>query len=534
MFKIFQKNQLNCHSCVGRNPELIRANMDSCFRRNDTICLYENDRVEYLVFLFIFSIGFIFFISSECLAFVNVNLDVEGCNNNNICEPPNETNINCPNDCTSCNNNNVCEVLKGETTVSCSSDCITSSIGNSGGSGGSVATQGEILSLNIKTGINYAIISWNTSVPTYGSVSWGIGDSYNGGVINGIKITAHHEVIIENLSASTTYSYFINSSLQQYYYAKNIGSFTTLPVPIIKIIPSINNFTATSTNNEIILNWKNPSSNDFYGVKIVRSPFFYPTDPFEGRIVYDGNGTYARDSDVVKDNKYYYSAFSYDKDLKYSSGVVVEGILKSGQSTDTENGASGDLESKNIETLPVNDLVFIQKDLELSESSSTILVYPFNDIKIVIDVDRLPTDTKTLIFEIQDPSNPNKRFTYSFSLDSSKRFFYIVIPNLEDEDVYPFIITAYGSNNKEIAVVKGFLNVKSVKKQEGWSFFNTKETKKVGEIENIEYSPILDMVMYAIFDRTWDICALIIILIIYFLYRHKYKNKDRKIHKPIK
>lgn len=413
-----------------------------------------------------------FALFTQCFADTNVFLNVDGCNNNNICEAPGENNLNCSNDCTACNFNNVCELLKGETPLSCPSDCqtvSTTSAPSVGGTPGSPALyMGTILNVNIKVGINYALISWDTAVPTFGSVSWGVGDAYNDGIINGTQIKNHHEMVIENLSVARTYSYFINASLPEYYYARNTGNFTTLSIPTIKIIPSISNLVATPSENEILLNWTNPASNDFLGVKIVRSPFFYPGTQNEGKVIYDGKGIYTRDSEITLDQKYYYSAFSYDKNLNYSSGVVVESILKSKNATTTE--VVGEVtDTTDVTFLPVNNFVLVQGDLELPISSSTVKVYPFNELKIIIDTNRLNVGVKTLILKIQDPDS-FKSFSYSFSKDSTGKFYYATIPNFFNKNSYAFTITSYDANNKELSIVKGLFDVKSATEPKSLTF----------------------------------------------------------------
>lgn len=400
--------------------------------------------------------GFFSFFPGYSIASTNVHLNVEGCNNNNICESF-ENNLICSNDCNTCNGNNVCEPLKGETKLLCPADCKSS-----GNNHNFIIAPGIISNIDIISGINYAIISWDSDVPSYGSVSWGIGDGYNGGSITNTEIVSHHLFIVENLSASTTYSYLITSSLPDSYYVSHVGNFTTLSIPEIKIIPSIYNLTATTTSNEIILSWKNPDNEDFDGVKIVRSPFFFPLNPDEGKIIYEGKGIYVRDSDIIFDQKYYYSAFSYDKDLHYSSGVLVQSILKSKKISTSTEEAHQDEENKNTIILPINHFVFSQNDLELPASSSTIVVYPYNDLKIIIDAKRFPVGTKTLILKIQDQYDISKSFSYSFVLDNTKNFFYANVPNFFNKNIYAFSITSYGSDYKIISETKGFFDVRGV------------------------------------------------------------------------
>jgi hypothetical protein len=481
---------------------------------------------KYLILLALFIGCFSLIYGYSTASSINVNLVVEGCNNNNICEAPSEDNLNCPNDCTPCNHNNVCELLKGETPLSCPSDCQVStttppnSSGGGGYSGVPMVVSGEVLNMAVRTGINYAIVSWDTKVPTYGSVTWGVGDNYNDGVINTIGITNHHETVIENLSSNTRYSYSINSSLPQYYNAGSIGFFTTMPIPVIKIIPVVYNLNTTSTENEVVLNWDNPSGADFSGVKIVRSPFFFPTDPSIGKIIYDGKGTYARDSDLDPNTNYFYSIFSYDKDLNFSSAVAVEASLKSTtpassstqSSTSTTGtgkgtggvGATGGTESTNtIATSSIGNFVFTEGNLELPISSSTVRIYPFSDLKIIADVNRFSDQTKTLVLSIQDPSDTSKIFSYIFDLDPTNKFFYVVIPNLQNPGLYQFTITSYGADNKPISVSNGTFDVRAVEVSKSTSMFGLGGTISTGKLWNIylDFVVLILFISFSIFIR---------------------------------
>ncbi len=420
--------------------------------------LNKNHYKFLLITTNIFIFGLIF---SYSLAATNINLTIEGCNNNYICEPPSENNSSCSNDCTSCNYNNVCQIQMGESQTSCSQDCRSRRSSPIYGVGGDIETplivEGKITNLNIKTGINYAIISWDTDVPAYGSVSWGIGDSYNDGVINSIKISGHQEMVIENLSASTTYYYYISASLPDYYFVSTEGTFTTTPIPEVKIIPSIYNFETASKNGEVLINWTNPSSDDFYGVKIVQSPLFFPRDPNEGKIIYEGSGNYARDSGLISNQKYYYSAFSYDRDYNYSSGVVSEVIFKPSATSTL------DLGEKVLQPQDINNFIFIQDDLELPiYPGGMINVYPYSNFKIITDPNRFEIKIKTIILNLKERATLSKTYSYSFGFDPRRNIYYVIVPTFFNNNIFDFSIIAYDLNNKPIYVTEGGFNVKGI------------------------------------------------------------------------
>lgn len=85
---------------------------------------------------------------------------------------------------------------------------------------------------------------------------------------------------------------------------------------------NVSNFTATPGNNQIALAWTNPSA-DFNGVTIVRKTTSNPINPTDGTVVYDSSGTSYTNTGLTIGTTYYYTAFSRDVVLNYSSGVSI-------------------------------------------------------------------------------------------------------------------------------------------------------------------------------------------------------------------
>ena len=88
--------------------------------------------------------------------------------------------------------------------------------------------------------------------------------------------------------------------------------------------PPCTNFTATSGDAQVVLNWTNPVDTDFVGIKILRKEGSYPTSPTDGEIVYSGANTSYTDTTAINNTKYYYRAFTFDYDNNFN-------ITESGQ-----------------------------------------------------------------------------------------------------------------------------------------------------------------------------------------------------------
>ena len=83
--------------------------------------------------------------------------------------------------------------------------------------------------------------------------------------------------------------------------------------------PNVTSFTASPSKNQISLTWNNPGGIDWQGVKIIRKTGSYPTSITDGTQVYDSNGTSYIDPGLTNGTSYYYSAFSRDTVLNYST-----------------------------------------------------------------------------------------------------------------------------------------------------------------------------------------------------------------------
>ena len=220
-----------------------------------------------------------------------------------------------------CNHNSTCEI--GEDFLSCPSDCIPPTpTTNTTTSGGSLPD--FFRNLTVVPSYTNANIKWNSNFPTIYIIKWGTTNEYKDGTLKNIHFAYDHSVDITNLEPSTTYYFTIESD--NYMGVKQIisnQSFTTL-TPVDKIAPNnVTNAKISTTVSGIVISWTNPSDKDFSYVRVVRTTDGYTTDPYGGKLVYEGSGQYMRDTNVEVGVKYFYTIFTRDTSGNFSSGYPI-------------------------------------------------------------------------------------------------------------------------------------------------------------------------------------------------------------------
>ncbi|HTK04833.1 MAG TPA: fibronectin type III domain-containing protein [Candidatus Eisenbacteria bacterium] len=84
---------------------------------------------------------------------------------------------------------------------------------------------------------------------------------------------------------------------------------------------NVSGLTATPGNQQVALNWTNPTDPDFAGVRIVRKTAGFSTGPNDGTIIYTGADQTFLDTGLTNGTTYYYTVYSFDGPLNFSSGA---------------------------------------------------------------------------------------------------------------------------------------------------------------------------------------------------------------------
>jgi chitodextrinase len=391
--------------------------------------------------------------------------------------------------------------------------------GGGGGGGGSVRP--VIYDVVVTPSGTSAFMSWTTNKFTTGTVVWGTTPDYGAGISSEALYLTEHQTLLQNLQPGTVYFFKITALDSSGRTVEYQGSFDT--TPIAETVPNPTNFTATPGEREIFLSWNNPQIPDFEEVRIMRSESFFPGDPFDGQVIYEGRGISFTDSDVEIGKRYYYAIFTKTSDGKYSSGALDDAIiLRPGEPIPGEvidEIPQAPVVHPAIEALSLLDFDFIQEGQEKQHfdvNGGTVVIDGSKNLTISLDYGKVPEILKTILITLTDPDDATKKFSFLLRVNEEKTRYIATIGPLGKSGKYGVRISIVDYKNQGLKKIEGSL-IASVAR----SFLPSQ-----GNFFSVFISFII--------ERFWNLLLLIVLIAIILealrrIFKRQKENKDKYV-----
>ncbi len=289
-------------------------------------------------------------------------------------------------------------------------------------------------------------VEWQTRGYAQFELRWGRTAAYELGFVSNELFKHTHSTVITDLEPGTTYSYqLLGFDRDGRRHALSSGEFKTLEAPDITPPSNVSGLRAALSGNDVELSWENPSDPDFAFVRIVRSHLFYPDDPYDGFIAYQGDAEVFSDSRALsKYDAQYYTVFAYDTQGNISSGAVVAAAQQA-------IATSGDTEHYPAFPLSFSDIEVIQNGAQV-QGGTLDANAPF---LLRIAYEKLPEHLKTVRVTFTHPVDQNLTFSFLLRINKDKTDYEAHIAPLRTAGVYPVVVTVFDHKTQKMQQVEG-------------------------------------------------------------------------------
>jgi hypothetical protein len=323
-----------------------------------------------------------------------------------------------------------------------------------------------ISDIRISPGLFSVVVAWHTNELAISTLAWGPTPDYGTGSIAESSAALPHETSFDGLNSGTLY--YLKISAQDA--AGNIGvvrtTFFTLSPPDLDPPANVRNLKAQLTEapnlDSVKLNWENPLDPDFEAVRVLKSKIFYPRDPYDGEIIYDGPDIEALDR-FVKGDDYFYTVFTRDTVGNYSSGAIIKPV-RPAQSIEGLSPGFPVVPSPDPEIAALNilDFDFIQEQQVTIFTGGHIKIDSSKGLTISISYDKVPEVLKTIVITLTDPEDTTKNFSFLLRVNANKTAYVSHIGPFGKSGIYPVRITVFDFKNQGVKEIRGELTAELV------------------------------------------------------------------------
>jgi chitodextrinase len=162
-------------------------------------------------------------------------------------------------------------------------------------------------------------VQWLTDELSDSAVDYGATAAYEIGTVSDPEVVTDHLIIVTGLEPGTLYHFRARSedAVGNSAYSEDITCTTEADLPPANVTLAVTSACGANT-----LSWVLPSDPDLIGVRVVYLTDGYPTDPFDGTLLYNALGTSFTHSGLSGAATYYYGVFAYDESGNFASGAL--------------------------------------------------------------------------------------------------------------------------------------------------------------------------------------------------------------------
>lgn len=384
------------------------------------------------------------------------------------------------------------------------------------------APEPELRSFTIVPGTQSARVEFVTSVPTQYVLRYEKPDAGGDAFVQTERFSTNHSTVLIDLEPGERYVYelFIVDRYNQEVLARQ-GEFATEPRFVLVSPENVSNLRADTFDSDVLLRWQNPRQENFAYVRVVRNHRFFPADPNDGFIVYQGSSENYTDQGAVSEfDRQFYTVFTYDLDGNVSSGAVT--VAQSFRDTGVAPSPLPDPMQPpdpivdiptttpdttiDTPTLRITDVEIIQQDTMIQAVVDSFAVQTRLPFLLRIPYDSVPQHLKVIIATIGNVEGSTAASSYRLQVDADKEYYEAMVSGVPVAGEYPIVITVYDLENQLQHTVRGVI-----------------EASELVRSEAVEESPLMAWYWGAV--GFVGIVLTMLIMWLFFAYRRRGENE---------
>lgn len=316
--------------------------------------------------------------------------------------------------------------------------------------------------IEIAVDVTSAVITFTTPSFTIASVQVGETLSYELTSIARTIYRKNHEFMVEGLTPQVRYYFKIVVQNQRGETFQYQGSFVTDSLAAPQSLENVTNFRAVVAGNDVGLSWSNPNDEAFDRVRIVANPAFYPTDPYDGYLIYEGKGESYRHEEVYPENAaMYYSIFAASSDGRFSSGAVARvRFVTPGEQPEPAATSTEEVGETKAWDVSFSDLMFLQNNRFKTGAVDTVKLNPEQPFTIMLPYDRVVPHLKSIVVTLEDPEDAMREFSFMLRINEGKTHYEATIGALARTEGFPLTLSLYDFKLQQRFVVTGVIDTR--------------------------------------------------------------------------
>ncbi len=319
----------------------------------------------------------------------------------------------------------------------------------------------SLTSFSLTPSTNGARVVFETSSAVQYLLRYGEASVYDGSSIKSNVFAKSHETMLTGLTPGTRYEYelFGYDRFGREVLLKR-DSFTTSDEVDTDAPANVSFFTAQPITDDVFLNWTLPTENDFSYVRILRNHLFFPVDPNDGYLVYEGRASSFRDMEALsKHGTQYYTIFSYDSSGNRSSGAIAIARKAGVVPSEEPDGLPVASTTPGVPGIDFTQVEIVQNGKVMPLKDGALQIAQNNPFTVRIPYELFPQQLKVITVTLTHPTLKQQVFSFLLRANQDFTYYEATLAALPEAGEYEVTFSVFNVFANEIMNFAGLVEV---------------------------------------------------------------------------